>query len=223
MLRIVRQWVSQGVKIFRVDNPHTKPLDFWHWLIWEVKKTDPDVLFLAEAFTRPAMMHGAGPDRLHPVVHLLHLAHGEVGAARSTAGSWSPRPTTCGRTSSSTRRTSCTPVLQHGGPPMFKIRAVLAALLSPSWGVYSGYELFEHVPAREGAEEYLDNEKYELRPRDCDQAIREGRSLAPYLAHLNRLRSAHPALHRLRNLRFHHIDNANLLASRSATPRPATP
>ena len=109
MLRIVRLWVDHGVKIFRVDNPHTKPLNFWHWLIWEVKKTDPDVLFLAEAFTRPAMMHALGPDRLHPVVHVLHLADREVGAARSTAGSWSPRPTTCGPTSSSTRRTSCTP------------------------------------------------------------------------------------------------------------------
>jgi starch synthase (maltosyl-transferring) len=102
--------------------------------------------------------------------------------------------------------------LQHGGPAMFRIRAVLAALMSPSWGVYSGYELFEHLPVREGSEEYLDSEKYQLRPRDYEGAIREGRSLAPYLAHLNRLRNAHPALQQLRNLRFHHIDNESLLA-----------
>ena len=94
---------------------------------------------------------------------------------------------------------------------MFKIRAVLAALMSPSWGVYSGYELYEHVP-RPGAEEYLDNEKYQLRPRDYDAALLEGRSLAPYLARLNGLRRQHPALQQLRNLRFHHVDNDAIMA-----------
>ncbi len=91
--------------------------------------------------------------------------------------------------------------LQHGGPAMFRIRAVLAALLSPSWGIYAGYELFEHV-ARPGAEEYLDNEKFELRPRDWAAAEAQGRSLAPFLARLNAIRRANPALHRLRNLRL---------------------
>jgi starch synthase (maltosyl-transferring) len=209
ILRVVLYWVGLGIKIFRVDNPHTKPFDFWHWLIWEVKKVDPDVLFLAEAFTRPAIMHGLG----------------KIGFTQSyTYFTW--------RTSAWEMRQYCeelvaaadymrpnfwpnTPdilheTLQHGGPAMFKIRAVLASMLTPSWGMYAGYELFEHV-ARPGAEEYLDNEKYELRPRDWAAAEAEGRSLAPFIARLNAIRRDNPALHWLRNLRFHDIDNGALL------------
>jgi starch synthase (maltosyl-transferring) len=209
VLRVVLHWVAQGVRIFRVDNPHTKPFDFWHWLIGQVKQTDPDVLFLAEAFTRPNVMHGLG----------------KVGFTQSyTYFTW--------RTTTREMRTYCeelvasadhmrpnfwpnTPdilheTLQHGGPPMFKIRAVLASTLSPSWGIYAGYELFEHV-ARPGTEEYLDNEKYELRPRDWEAAEREGRSLAPFLSRLNAVRRDNPALHWLRNLRFHDIDNEAML------------
>jgi starch synthase (maltosyl-transferring) len=100
--------------------------------------------------------------------------------------------------------------LQHGGPPMFKIRAVLASMLSPSWGMYAGYELFEHV-ARSDVEEYLDSEKYQLRPRPWAAAQRAGESLAPFIAKLNALRRDNPALHWLRNLRFHEIDNEALL------------
>ncbi|MBF5030943.1 DUF3416 domain-containing protein [Micromonospora sp. ANENR4] len=209
VLRVVLHWVCEGIRIFRVDNPHTKPFDFWHWLIAEVKKVDPDVLFLAEAFTRPAIMHGLG----------------KIGFTQSyTYFTW--------RTTAAEMREYCEELvasvdwmrpnfwpntpdilhssLQHGGPPMFKIRAVLAALLSPSWGMYAGFELFEHV-ARPGAEEYLDNEKYELRPRDWDAALTQGRSLAPFITTLNRVRRDNPALHRLRNLRFHDIDNPALL------------
>ena len=209
VLQVVLHWVGEGIRIFRVDNPHTKPFDFWHWLIREVKKVDPDVLFLAEAFTRPAIMHGLG----------------KIGFTQSyTYFTW--------RTSAAEMREYCAELvaaadymrpnfwpntpdilhesLQHGGPPMFKIRAVLAALLSPSWGMYAGYELFEHV-ARPGAEEYLDNEKYELRPRDWAGAQEQGRSLAPFIATLNRVRRDNPALHQLRNLRFHDIDNPALL------------
>ncbi|ADL45652.1 alpha-1,4-glucan--maltose-1-phosphate maltosyltransferase [Micromonospora aurantiaca (nom. illeg.)] len=209
VLRVVLHWVGEGIRIFRVDNPHTKPFDFWHWLIAEVKKVDPDVLFLAEAFTRPAIMHGLG----------------KIGFTQSyTYFTW--------RTTAAEMREYCEELvasvdwmrpnfwpntpdilhssLQHGGPPMFKIRAVLAALLSPSWGMYAGFELFEHV-ARPGAEEYLDNEKYELRPRDWDAALAQGRSLAPFVTTLNRVRRDNPALHRLRNLRFHDIDNPALL------------
>ncbi len=209
VLRVVLHWVGEGIRIFRVDNPHTKPFDFWHWLIAEVKAVDPDVLFLAEAFTRPAIMHGLG----------------KIGFTQSyTYFTW--------RTTAAEMRAYCEELieaadymrpnfwpntpdilhesLQHGGPPMFKIRAVLAALLSPSWGMYAGYELFEHV-ARPGAEEYLDNEKYELRPRDWAGAEAQGRSLAPFLATLNRVRRDNPALHQLRNLRFHEIDNPALL------------
>ncbi|TYB99243.1 DUF3416 domain-containing protein [Micromonospora sp. WP24] len=209
ILRVVLHWVGEGIRIFRVDNPHTKPFDFWHWLIAEVKTVEPDVLFLAEAFTRPAIMHGLG----------------KIGFTQSyTYFTW--------RTTAAEMREYCEELvaaadymrpnfwpntpdilhesLQHGGPPMFKIRAVLAALLSPSWGMYAGFELFEHE-ARPGAEEYLDNEKYELRPRDWAGAQEQGRSLAPFVATLNRVRREHPALRRLRNLRFHDIDNPALL------------
>ena len=211
VLRIVRLWVGHGVKIFRVDNPHTKPLNFWHWLIWEVKKTDPDVVFLAEAFTRPAMMHtlakiGFTQSYTYFTWRTAKWELEEYGRELVAAADYM-RPNFFVNTPDILHAS-----LQHGGPPMFRIRAVLAALMSPSWGVYSGYELFEHLPVREGSEEYLDSEKYQLRPRDYDRAIREGRGLAPYLAHLNRLRNAHPALQQLRNLRFHHVDNENLLA-----------
>jgi starch synthase (maltosyl-transferring) len=209
VLRIALHWVSQGVKIFRVDNPHTKALNFWQWLIAKIKAVDPDVLFLAEAFTRPAMMSGLG----------------KVGFTQSyTYFTW--------RTTAAEMREYCEQLvskldhmrpnfwpntpdilhesLQHGGPPMFKIRTVLASMLSPSWGMYAGLELFEHL-ARPGAEEYLDNEKYELRPRDWAAAEAAGRSLAPYISRLNAIRRDNPALHWMRNLRFHDIDNGALL------------
>src|SRR4029078_3880544 len=102
--------------------------------------------------------------------------------------------------------------LQYGGPPAFAIRAVLAALLSPSWGVYSGFELFEHVAVKPGREEYQKREKDSSRPRDWAAAERDGRSLAPLLTRLNRARKAHPALHQLRHLRWHTADNDQILA-----------
>jgi starch synthase (maltosyl-transferring) len=217
ILRIVLLWTRQGVKVFRVDNPHTKPLDFWYWLIWRVKDVDPDVIFLSEAFTRPAVMHGLG----------------KIGFTQSyTYFTW--------RTNAREMREYCeelvasadhmrpnfwpnTPdilheTLQRGGPPMFKIRAVLASMLSPSWGMYAGYELFEHVP-RPGVEEYLDNEKFELRPRDWAAAGSRGRSLAPFIATLNAIRRQNPALHWLRNLRFHEIDNDVLLCWSKRDPQ----
>jgi starch synthase (maltosyl-transferring) len=101
--------------------------------------------------------------------------------------------------------------LQYGGPAAFKIRATLAATGSPSWGVYAGYELFEHVAVRPGSEEYLDSEKYQLRPRDWAAAEREGRSLAPYLTRLNAIRRAHPALQLLRNVTIHSSDDDHTL------------
>ena len=128
-------WIEPGVRIFRVDNPHTKPVDFWEWLIAEVTQTDPDVLFLAEAFTRPAMMHDARQGRLPPVLHLLHLAQRASASSRSTSPSCRrDRRTTCGRTSSSTPRTSCTPTCSTAGRPAFTIRAVLAAMLLADLG-----------------------------------------------------------------------------------------
>jgi starch synthase (maltosyl-transferring) len=209
VLRVVLHWVDQGVRIFRVDNPHTKPADFWHWLIGEVKKVDPDVLFLAEAFTRPAVMHGLAKLGFsqsytyftwrNSAAELRAYCEELVAAADYMRPNFWPNTPDILHES-----------LQHGGPPMFKIRAVLASLLSPSWGMYAGYELYEHV-ARPGAEEYLDNEKFQLRPRDWAAAEAAGESLAPFITTLNTLRRDHPALHWLRNLRFHDIDNGALL------------
>jgi starch synthase (maltosyl-transferring) len=206
VLRVLRHWMEHGVRVFRVDNPHTKPLNFWHWLIWEIKKTDPDVLFLAEAFTKPAMMHalaqiGFTQSYTYFTWRTAKWELEEYGRELVGAADYM-RPNFFVNTPDILHAS-----LQYGGPPMFKIRAVLAALMSPSWGVYSGYELFEHVAVREGSEEYVDSEKYQLRPRDFEGALRDGRSLTPYLAHLNGIRRAHPALQQLRNLRFHHVDN----------------
>ncbi len=216
ILRIVRHWVDQGIKIFRVDNPHTKPLDFWHWLIGTVKDLDPDVLFLAEAFTKPAMMHGLG--RLGFTQSYTYFTWRIAGwelreyAEELVASADYMRPNFWPNTPDILPEH-----LQHGGPAMFKIRAVLASMLSPSWGMYSGFELFEHV-ARPGAEEYIDNEKYQLRPRDWKAAEAAGESLAPFLTRLNRVRLANPALHWLRNLRFHHIDNESVLCFSKRDP-----
>jgi starch synthase (maltosyl-transferring) len=102
--------------------------------------------------------------------------------------------------------------LQTGGPGAFRIRAILASMLSPTWGVYSGYELFEHLPVRPGSEEYLDSEKYQLKPRDYAGAEADGRSLAPFLTRLNEIRRQHRALHWLGNLHFHQVDNDSITA-----------
>jgi starch synthase (maltosyl-transferring) len=217
VLRIVRHWTAAGVRIFRVDNPHTKPLDFWHWLIWEVKRTEPDVLFLAEAFTRPAMMHqlarvGFTQSYTYFTWRTEKWELEEYGRELVDSSHYM-RPNFFVNTPDILHES-----LQVGGPPMFKIRAVLASMLSPTWGVYSGYELFEHVGLRPGSEEYLDTEKFQLRPRDWAAAEASGRSLAPYLRRLNEVRRAHPALQQLRTLRFHAVDNPNLLCFSKTDP-----
>lgn len=211
VLRVVLHWVSHGVKTFRVDNPHTKPPDFWAWLIGRVKNVDPDVLFLAEAFTRPARLYGLA--RLGFTQSYSYFTwrtakweiteFGEQIAERADEARLNLFVNTPDILHES---------LQKGGPGMFAVRAVLASTLSPVWGVYSGYELFEHVPVREGSEEYLNSEKYELRPRDFDTALAEGRSLEPFLARLNEIRRVHPALRQMRTITFHHIENDALLA-----------
>ena len=208
VLRIVRHWVAHDVKIFRVDNPHTKPLDFWEWLITEVKRTDPDVLFLAEAFTRPAMMHELARIGFTQsyTYFTWRTGAGEVRdyAEELAAASDYMRPNFFTSTPDILHAS-----LQYGGPPVFKIRAVLAALLSPTYGIYSGYELYEHVAVRPGSEEFLDSEKYQYRPRDWS---RPELTLAPYLTMLNAFRRAHPATHRLRSIRFHEVDAPDVLA-----------
>ncbi|HEV8025153.1 MAG TPA: maltotransferase domain-containing protein, partial [Candidatus Nanopelagicales bacterium] len=210
--RIVRFWMDRGIRIFRVDNPHTKPLWLWDRLIASVNTTDPDVLFLAEAFTKPPMMKALaeiGFQQSYTYFTWRNTKTELIEYLSELAGPASAymRPNFFANTPDILHE-----YLQHGGPAAFSIRATLAATLSPTYGIYSGFELFEHVALRPGSEEYLDSEKYQYRPRDWDQAIRQGRSLAPYLTMLNRIRRAHPALQDLRSLHFHHTDNDDIIA-----------
>lgn len=206
-LRVLRHWMKHGVRIFRVDNPHTKPVVFWEKVIGEVNRTDPDVIFLAEAFTRPAMMRTLAAvgfqqsytyftwrNTKQELTEYLTELSGETAAYM--------RPNFFVNTPDILHA-----YLQEGGRPAFEARAVLAATLSPAWGVYAGYELCENTPLRPGSEEYRDSEKYQLRFRDWESAEREGRSIAPLITALNRVRRRHPALQQLRNLHFHHADN----------------
>jgi len=222
VLRIVRQWMDHGVRIFRVDNPHTKPLRFWERLLGEIRSTDPDVLFLAEAFTRPAMMHTLAKIGFHQSYTYFTWRNGaqeleEYMLELSGEAAAYMRPNFFTNTPDILNE-----YLQHGGVPAFKIRAVLAAMLSPTWGIYSGYELCENVPIRPGSEEYMDSEKYQYRPRDWEAAARDGIGIADYITELNRIRRTHPALHRLRNLRFHAVDQPGLMcfSKRVANARP---
>jgi len=192
---VVQVWVDRGVKIFRVDNPHTKPVPFWEWLIADIRSRDPEVVFLSEAFTRPAMMTtlakvGFGQSYTYftwkntkaELTEFLELLLG-----------WRAfyRPNFFANTQDILHE-----YLQAGGPPAFQARLVLAATLSPSYGIYSGYEQFENVPVAAGSEEYLDSEKYELKQRALDGP------LLPLVQQLNEIRRAEPALQRFENLRL---------------------
>jgi starch synthase (maltosyl-transferring) len=202
---VVLLWVARGVTVFRVDNPHTKPAPFWEWLIREVRHEHPDVIFLAEAFTRPAMM----------------TTLGKVGFAQSyTYFTWKNTRWELLEFMGQlldwreTYRPNCfvnTPDILHeylqlGGPPAFRTRLVLAGTLSPSYGVYSGFEQYENVPVREGSEEYLDSEKYEAKRRRLDGP------LLPLVRALNRARRENPALQHLDNVTFLETENEQLFA-----------
>jgi len=208
---LVRHWMAHGIRIFRVDNPHTKPLPFWQRLLADIASTDPDVIFLAEAFTRPAMMHALAAIGFHQSYTYFTW--------RNTAGELTEYGTDLAGPAAHYMRPNFfvnTPdilcqYLQHAGPPAFAVRAVLAAMMSPSWGVYSGYELCENIPLVPGSEEYLDSEKYAYRPRDWARADSLGLTIAPLLRRLNEIRQAHPALQWLRNLRFHYSDQPDIL------------
>ncbi|WP_328504484.1 alpha-1,4-glucan--maltose-1-phosphate maltosyltransferase [Streptomyces sp. NBC_00457] len=211
-LRVLRLWMAHGVRIFRVDNPHTKPVVFWQRVLADIGRTDPDVIFLAEAFTRPAMMHTLAQigfqqsytyftwrNSKQELTEYLSELSGEAASYM--------RPNFFVNTPDILHA-----YLQRGGRPAFEVRAVLAATLAPTWGVYSGYELCENVPLREGSEEYLDSEKYQLKPRDWEAAEHAGTTIAPLITQLNTIRRRHPALRRLRNLTFHETDNDALIA-----------
>jgi starch synthase (maltosyl-transferring) len=212
---IVDFWISHDIKAFRVDNPHTKALPFWEWLIAEVHAQHPDVIFLSEAFTRPKMMQTLAKlgftqsytyftwrTYKHELTeYLTELGHSDM-ADYFRPNFWPNTPDILHE------------YLQRGGRPAFKIRLVLAALLSPSWGMYSGYELLENVPLHAGSEEYLESEKYRYKPRNWDQP----HSLAPDIMRINEIRRQFRAFHKLRNIWFHHIGNDQMLCFSKVAP-----
>ncbi len=217
VLRVVRHWMGHGIRIFRVDNPHTKPLPFWERLLADVARTDPDVIFLAEAFTRPAMMHALATIGFHQSYTYFtwrNSAEELTSYLRELSGTAAAymRPNFFVNTPD-----ILSEYLQHGGPAAFGVRAVLAAMLAPSWGVYSGYELCENVPAVPGSEEYMDSEKYQYRPRYWEHAETVAADISPFITRLNMIRKMHPALHWLRNLRFHYCDQPEILCFSKST------
>jgi starch synthase (maltosyl-transferring) len=213
--RVVCFWTEQGVRIFRVDNPHTKPLRFWEWLINEIKVAHPEVIFLAEAFTRPKVQY--------------HLA--KRGFTQSyTYFAWRHTKEEITRYFTELTQTNVreyfrphlwpntpdilTEYLQHGGRPAFLIRLVLAATLGASYGIYGpAFELCEPRPRFEGSEEYLDSEKYEIRSWDLEQR----HSLQEFMARVNRIRRENPALQSNQGLHFHTVDNPELLCYSKST------
>jgi starch synthase (maltosyl-transferring) len=220
--RLVRYWIGHGVTVFRVDNPHTKPLPFWERLLADIAKTDPDVIFLAEAFTRPAMMHALAAIGFHQSYTYFTW--------RNTAPEFIEYLTELAGPASAYMRPNFfvnTPdilcgYLQHAGQAAFKVRAVLAAMLSPSWGVYAGFELGENTPLRPGSEEYLDSEKYQYRPRDWMAAADANLTISPFISQLNAIRRSHPALWQLRNLHFHFSDQPEILCFSKRVGSPKT-
>jgi len=206
---VLEHWVAHGVTLFRVDNPHTKPVRFWEELLAEFAEKHPEVIFLAEAFTRPTMMHTLGKVGFHQSYTYFTWRHTpeELREYLEELVESSPymRPSFW-----PTTHDILTPFMSGGGRSAFTLRAILAATLVPTWGIYSGYELVEDVP-RPGAEEQIDNEKYEFRPRDWARALREGRSLEPLLTRLNAIRREHPALQQLTDIAFHTADDEQLL------------
>ena len=207
LLDAVLYWVGVGVRAFRVDNPHTKPLEFWEWLIREVRAVDRDVIFLSEAFTRPSMMAAlakAGFSQSYTYFTWKNTKAELIEYMTELTRSELPqffRPNFFVNTPDILHE-----YLQRGGRPAFEARLVLAATLSPSWGMYSGYEHVENVPARAGSEEYLDSEKYEVKRRSLDGP------LLPLVGKLNAIRRENAALQRLEGLDFLETENDQLLA-----------
>jgi starch synthase (maltosyl-transferring) len=212
---VVLFWIGHGVRTFRVDNPHTKPFAFWEWMIAEVKAAHPDAIFLAEAFTRPK--------RMKALAKLGFTQNYTYFTWRNT--SWELREYLTELTQTDMTEYfrgnffANTPdilheYLQTGGRPAFLVRLVLAATLSPLYGIYSGFELCEGTPLRFGSEEYLDSEKYQVRVRDWDAPG----NIAADVRLVNRIRRENPALQRATNLSFHTSENDTILFYRRAAP-----
>jgi starch synthase (maltosyl-transferring) len=213
--RVVDFWIQHGVKTFRVDNPHTKPFAFWEWLIESVHEEHPEVIFLAEAFTRPKVMKGLAKlgfsqsytyftwrnTKQELTEYVTELAHTDMADYF--------RPNFFANTPDILHE-----YLQIGGPPAFKIRLVLAAMLSPSYGIYSGFELFENQPREKGSEEYLHSEKFELKPRNWNRKP----NLIGFITRMNDIRRRFLVLHRLRNVHFHHVDKERVVAFSKSLP-----
>ena len=205
--RIMDLWIKAGVTIFRVDNPHTKPVRFWQDVIAAVTKKHPETLFLAEAFTRPEMMHTLGKVGFHQSYTYFtwrnvkwELTEYLTELSQEMASYYRPN--------FFVNTPDINPFfLQSGNPAAFSIRAILAATMSPTWGVYSGFELFEHAALAPGKEEYLDSEKFEYRPRDFNAQP----NLNMLLGKLNQIREAHPALQQLRDVHFHHAPHDSVI------------
>ena len=205
---VVLFWIDQGVKIFRVDNPHTKPLRFWEWLIREVQLQHPDVIFLAEAFTRPKLMKGLAKLGFTQsyTYFTWRTEKWELEQYLTELTRYPERDFY--RPNFFVNTPDILPYhLQGGEAWMFKSRVALAATLSSTYGIYNGFELLEHEPIP-GREEYLDSEKYEIKVRDWDQPG----NIKPYIGDLNRIRRANPALQQTSNLRFIGIEDGNVTA-----------
>jgi starch synthase (maltosyl-transferring) len=205
LLDSVLFWVARGVKAFRVDNPHTKPVPFWEWLIGEVRREDPDVVFLSEAFTAPAMMTTLAKIGFTQsyTYFTWKNTRWELTEFVEQLLSWRDfyRPNLFVNTPDILHA-----YLQEGGRPAFEVRLVLAATLGGSYGIYSGFEHCENIPVREGSEEYLDSEKYEVKRRALDG------ELLPLVKRLNEIRRENPALQRFGNVTLLETDGDHLFA-----------
>jgi starch synthase (maltosyl-transferring) len=208
-------WIERGVKVFRVDNPHTKPLAFWEWALTEVQDRYPDVFFLSESFTRP--------NRMKTLAKLGFNQSYTYFTWKNSAWELKDYLTELTKTDMveyfRPNFFANTPdilheYLQAGGRPAFRIRLILAATLSPVYGIYSGFELCENVPVRHGSEEYLDSEKYQLKHRDYNAPF----NIKQDIARINRIRRENPALHQLTNLEFLVSEYEGILAYRKFAP-----
>ena len=213
--QIFEFWIAHGVKIFRVDNPHTKPFRFWQWMLGELKRQHPDTIFLSEAFTRPKVMRYLAKCGFSQSYSYFTWRNTKAELAEyfteltQTDVREYMRPNLFANTPDILHA-----YLQRGGRPAFQVRFVLAATLGASYGIYSGFELAENVPVREGSEEYLDSEKYQIRRRDYQQTS----SLAELISQVNAIRRDHPALQYDWGLTFQQTDNPELLAYTKRSP-----
>jgi starch synthase (maltosyl-transferring) len=214
LLGVVRFWIDQGVRTFRVDNPHTKPIDFWAWLIREVQERRPDVIFLSEAFTRPKVMRALAKAGFTQSYTYFTWRNFKEELTQYLEELTRSEMVEYFRGNFFVNTPDILPeVLQRGGPAAFRMRAALAATLSSVWGIYSGFELCE-AAALPGTEEYRSSEKYEIRVRDW----KAPGNISDYIARLNAIRRDNPALHAMAGLRFYPADSPHVLFYGKATP-----